>query len=427
MSESPPHRDRAAVDPRPHVVVLGGGFGGLKAVRALAHAPVRVTLVDRRNHHLFQPLLYQVATAALATTDVASPLRQIVRAQQNTTVLLANAAAIDAPGKRVLLDDGEIAYDHLIVATGVETSWFGNDAWAEHAVALKDADDALAIRARILLAFEAAERATDPVERARLLTFVVIGGGPTGVELAGALTEIARFTLARDFRNFDPASARVVLVEAGARLLAAFPDVLSSRVAEMLTEMGVTVRVAQRVTRIDAAGVELGAERIASATVLWAAGVRVTPIVATIGSPLDKSGRALVATDLTVPGHPEIAVVGDAAAVAWNGGTVPGMCPGAIQMGEHAARNVLRALRGEPRTPFRFHDKGSLAAIGRTAAVASIGRIRTAGLWAWFLWVFVHVYYLIGFRNRLAVLFDWGWLFLTRQRGARVIVERRPG
>lgn len=420
----------AVGDPRPHVVVLGGGFGGLKAVRALGDAPVRVTLVDRRNHHLFQPLLYQVATAALATTDVAMPLRQIVRSQANTTVLLANARAVDAAGKRVLLDDGEIAYDHLIVATGVETSWFGHDEWAQHAVALKDADDALAIRARILLAFEAAERTADPVERARLLTFVVIGGGPTGVELAGALTEIARITLARNFRNFDPASARVVLVEAGPRVLAAFPEELSVRGARILADMGVTVRTGSRVTRIDATGVEIGAERIASATVLWAAGVRVSPLVATIGATLDRSGRVLVEPDLTVPGHPEIAVVGDAAAVPWvggpQGGTVPGMCPGAIQMGEHAARNVLRTLRGEPRAAFRFRDKGSLAAIGRSQAVASIGRVRTAGFWAWILWVFVHVFYLIGFRNRLAVLFDWGWLFLTRQRGARVIVERRP-
>jgi len=385
-----------------------------------------VTLVDRRNHHLFQPLLYQVATAALATTDVAVPLRQIVRAQANTTVLLANARSIDAAGKRVLLDGGEIAYDHLIVATGFETSWFGHDEWAEHAIALKDADDALAIRSRILLAFEAAERTDDEVERARLLTFVVIGGGPTGVELAGALTEIARVTLARDFRRFDPASARVVLIEAGPRVLSSFPEELSARSAAMLTAMGVTVRLGVRVTGIDERGVELGAERIASATVLWAAGVRVTSIVATIGAPLDKSGRVLVTADLSVPGHPEVQVIGDAAAVQWKDGTVPGMCPGAIQMGEHAAGNVLRALRGEPRADFHYRDKGALAAIGRTAAVASIGRIRTAGFAAWILWVFVHVFYLIGFRNRLAVLFEWGWLFLTRQRGARVIVERRP-
>ncbi len=413
-------------DARPHVVVLGGGFGGLKAVRALGRAPVRITLLDRRNHHLFQPLLYQVATAAVATTDVAVPLRQIVRAQANTTVLLANARSIDAAGKRVLLDEGEIAYDHLIVATGFETSWFGHDEWAEHAIALKDADDALAIRSRILLAFEAAERTDDEVERARLLTFVVLGGGPTGVELAGALTEIARVTLARDFRRFDPASARVVLIEAGPRVLSSFPDELSARCAGMLASMGVTVRLGTRVTGIDARGVELGSERIESATVLWAAGVRVTPIVATIGAPLDKSGRVLVAADLTVPGQAEIQVIGDAAAVQWKDGTVPGMCPGAIQMGEHAAENVLLASRGEARADFYYHDKGSLAAIGRTAAVASIGRIRTAGFAAWILWVFVHVFYLIGFRNRLAVLFEWGWLFLTRQRGARVIVERRP-
>lgn len=411
----------------PHVVIVGGGFGGLKAVRALRDAPVRVTLVDRRNHHLFQPLLYQVATAALSTTDVAVPLRQIVRSQANTTVLLAEARSIDVERKRVVLDDGEIAYDRLIVATGVQTSWFGHPEWAEHALALKDADDALAIRARILLAFEAAERTSDAAERARLLTFVVIGGGPTGVELAGALTEIARVTLARDFRRFDPKSARVVLVEAGARVLAAFPEELSSRAAAMLERMGVLVRVGSRVTKIDAGGVELGAERIASATVLWAAGVRVTPLVATLGVPLDPSGRVIVGDDLSVPGRPQIQVIGDAAAVRWREGTVPGMCPGAIQMGEHAARNVVRALHGEPALPFDYRDKGSLAAIGRSSAIASIGRVRTAGFFAWLLWVFVHVFYLIGFRNRLAVMFDWAWLFLTRQRGARVIVERRPG
>lgn len=409
----------------PHVVVVGGGFGGLKAVRALAGAPVRVTLVDRRNHHLFQPLLYQVATAALSTTDVAVPLRQIVRSQANTTVLLAEARAIDVERRRVVLDDGEIAYQHLILATGVETTWFGHPEWAEHAFALKDADDALAIRARILLAFEAAERTDDARERERLLTFVVIGGGPTGVELAGALTEIARVTLARDFRRFDPKSARVVLVEAGPRVLASFPEELSARAASMLEHMGVVVRLGSRVTKIDAGGIELGSERITSATVLWAAGVRVTPLVATLGVPLDASGRVQVGADLSVPGRPEIQVIGDAAAVRWGEGTVPGMCPGAIQMGEHAARNVVRALHGEPALPFVFRDKGSLAAIGRSSAIAAIGRLRTAGFFAWLLWAFVHVFYLIGFRSRIAVMFDWGWLFLTRQRGARVIVERR--
>ncbi len=413
-------------DSRPHVVVIGGGFGGLKAVRALGDEPVRVTLLDRRNHHLFQPLLYQVATAALATTDVASPLRQIVHAQRNTTVLLAEARAIDAANRRVQLDEGDIAYDHLIVATGVETSWFGHSDWAEHAHALKDADDALAIRARVLLAYEAAERTDDEAERARLLMFVVIGGGPTGVELSGALTEIARVTLARDFRRFDPASARVVLIEGEPRLLSAFPEESSARALEILRRMGVEVRLGVRVTNIDEHGVEVGDERISAATVLWAAGVRVTPLAATIGAPLDKQGRVIVEADLSVPLHPEIQVIGDAAHVSWKNETVPGMCPGAIQMGEHAAENILRVVRGEPTRPFRYHDKGSLAAIGRSTAVAAIGRVRTAGHTAWILWVFVHIFYLIGFRNRLAVLFDWGWLFLTRQRGARVIVQRPP-
>ncbi len=427
----------APKDKRPHVVILGGGFGGLRAARELAKAAVRVTLIDRRNHHLFQPLLYQVATAALTTADIASPLRQIVHAQENTTVLLADARAIDADGRRVVLDKGEIAYDYLIVATGVETSWFGHPEWAEHALALKSADDALAIRSRILLAYEAAERTDDAEERARLLTFVVIGGGPTGVELSGALTEIARHTLARNFRRFDPATTRVVLIEGEPRLLSAFPEELSQRAAEILQRMGVTLRLKTRVTGIDEHGAHIGDESIRAATVLWAAGVHVTSLTATIGAPLDRQGRLIVEADLSVPGHPEIQVVGDAAHVTLEkssepGGkdeTVPGMCPGAIQMGEHAAQNIARAVRGLSTQPFRYHDKGSLAAIGRSTAVASIGRVRTAGFWAWVLWVFVHIFYLIGFRNRIAVLFDWGWLFATRQRGARVIVgsprERR--
>jgi NADH dehydrogenase len=410
---------------RPHVVVLGGGFGGLQAVRALARAPVRVTLVDQNNHHLFQPLLYQVATAALSTTDIAVPLRHVVRHQANTTVLLARARAIDVARRRVLLEDGELAYDRLIVATGAVSHWFGREGWAAHALGLKDCRDALAIRGRILLAFEAAERAEDEGERARLLSFVVIGGGPTGVELAGALAEIARVTLARDFRRFEPGSARIHLVEAGRRLLPSFPEELARAAAAKLARMGVLVRTGAPVTGIDAQGIELAGERIPAATVLWAAGVRATPILETLGGPLDRSGRVLVEPDLSVPGHPEIQVIGDAACVPWRGTTVPGMCPGAMQMGRHAARNVARALRGEEPLAFVYRDKGSLATIGRSSAVAALGRFRFAGFPAWVLWVFVHILYLIGFRNRFAVLFEWAWLYVTRQRGARVILERR--
>ena len=423
-------RDDLRMSAAPHVVILGGGFGGLQAALGLARAPVRVTLVDRNNHHLFQPLLYQVATAGLAVTDIAVPLRQVVRRQANTTVLLANALRVEPERRAVVLDEGELVYDRLIVATGMETSWFGHDEWARHALALKDSRDALEIRGRILLAFEAAERSENEAERARLLGFVVIGGGPTGVELAGALAEIARHTLARDFRRFEPSSARVVLVEAGARLLGAFPEELARRAQVTLERMGVAVRLGVPVTGIDAGGVVLGgpgpgSERLDSATVLWAAGVRSTGLTRTLGVPLDRAGRVPVAPDLSVPGHPEITVIGDAAAVAWRGGTVPGMSPGAMQMGRHVARNLVRATHGEAPLPFAYRDKGSLATIGRSQAVAQLGRLRFSGFPAWVLWVFVHVFYLIGFRNRFVVLFEWAWLYCTRQRGARVILERR--
>jgi NADH dehydrogenase len=415
----PPHDD-----PRPHVVILGGGFAGLCAALELGRIDVRVTLVDQHNHHLFQPLLYQVATAGLSTTDIAVPLRHVLRKQRNATVLLASARAVDVERRRVLLDPGELGYDRLIVATGATHHWFGRDSWAEHALALKDARDALAIRSAILRAFEAAERTDDEGERERLLTFVVIGGGPTGVELAGALAEIARVTLTRDFRRFDPRRARILLVEGGPRLLPSFPEELSRRAAATLERMGVTLRLGRPVTDIDGRGVELGGERIEARTVLWAAGVRATPITATLGVSLDKAGRVLVEADLSLPGHPEIQVVGDAAAVRWDGGTVPGMAPGAMQMGRHAARNIARALRGVEPRPFLYRDKGALTTIGRSAAVAAFGRLHLSGRMAWILWVFVHVFYLITFRNRLLVLFGWAWLYLTKQRGARVILER---
>jgi NADH dehydrogenase len=412
----------------PHVLIVGGGFGGLQAALALARAPVRVTLVDQHNHHLFQPLLYQVATAGLATTDIAVPLRAVLREQQNTTVLLARARGVDVAGRRLLLEDGELSYDHLIVAAGVRNHWFGNDAWAEFAPGLKSCEDALEVRRRILLAFEAAEREESDRARERLLCFVVIGGGPTGVELAGALAEIARSTLARNFRRFRPESARILLLEGGPRLLGAFPEGLARAAQRKLAQMGVEVRLGARVETIDAQGVLVAGQRIESATVLWAAGVAGTPLVQTLGCELDRAGRVRVEPDLSVPGRPEIQVIGDAAAVAWKEGLVPGMAPAAMQMGRHAARNVLRRLRGEPALPFLYKDKGLLATIGRSAAVARLGRFEFSGLLAWLLWAFVHVFYLISYRNRALVMFEWIWLYFTRQRGARVILERsRPG
>jgi NADH dehydrogenase len=409
----------------PHVVIVGGGFGGLQAAMELARAPVRVTLVDQHNHHLFQPLLYQVATAGLATTDIAVPLRAVLREQQNTTVLLARARAVDVAGRKLVLEDGELAYEHLILAVGVQNHWFGNESWAAFAPGLKDCADALEVRRRILLAFEAAERAEDARQRERLLCFVVIGGGPTGVELAGALAEIARQTLTRDFRRFRPESARILLVEGGPRLLAAFPEKLSHAAARRLERMGVEVRTGARVEAIDAQGVLVAGARIESATVLWAAGVGGTPLVRTLGCELDRAGRVNVEPDLSLPGHPEIQVIGDAAAVRWKDGLVPGMAPGAMQMGRHAGRNVARALRGEPTLPFRYTDKGLLATVGRSAAVARLGKFEFSGLLAWLLWAFVHIFYLISYRNRALVMFEWIWLYFTRQRGARVILDAR--
>ncbi len=412
---------------RPHVVILGGGFGGLYAARALAGAPVRVTLVDRRNHHLFQPLLYQVATAALAAPDVAAPIRRILRRQENATVLLAEAGAVDTVERRVVLDEADLAYDYLVVATGMEHSYFGNDAWAEHAPGLKTIEDAFEVRRRVFLAFEHAEREPDAERRTPWLTFAVIGAGPTGVELAGALREIATRTLTRDFRNFDPAETRVVLVDLADRVLPTFPERLSERAAEMLRERGIELRLGSRVTGIDERGVTLGDVLLPARTVLWAAGVKPSPLAAGLDAPLTPDGRVEVAPDLSVPGHPEIFVVGDLAAVRDGSGWVPGMAPGAIQEGRAAAANVLRSVRGEERRAFGYRDRGVLATIGRSAAVARIGRFHLSGFLAWVLWLFIHVFWLIGFRDRLVVMFEWAWAYLTYQRSARVIVGTAPG
>ncbi len=405
-----------------HVVIVGGGFGGLYTAVALRRAPVRVSLIDRRNHHLFQPLLYQVATAALSPGDIAQPIRHILRGSPNITVMLAEVTAVDAPRRRVVLADGELTYDYLILATGVRHAYFGHDEWQTDAPGLKDIEDALEIRRRVLLAFEAAERARDEARRRSFLTFVIVGGGPTGVELAGALAEIARDALAHDFRTIDPRTARIVLLEAGPRILAIFAESLSTYARGALEARGVEVRTGSAVTRIAAGVVEVGAERISTETVVWAAGVEASPLGRTLGASLDRVGRVLVEPDLTIPGHPEVFVIGDLAAfVHQDGGPLPGMAPVAIQMGRHAAASVLGDARGEPRRPFRYRNKGIMATIGRNAAVVERGCIQLTGAVGWAAWLIVHILFLIGFRNRLLVLFEWAWAYVTFNRGVRLI------
>jgi len=404
----------------PGVTILGCGFGGLWAAQGLARAPLELTVIDRTNHHLFTPLLYQVATAGLSAPAIAAPIRHILADQQNTTVLLGEAQAIDVNVKKVLLEDGSsVGYDYLVVATGSANSYFGNDAWARHAPALKTLEDALEIRARILTAFERAEREPDPAKRAAWLTFVVVGAGATGVELAGTLAEIARQTLHGEFRRVDSRNARVVLVEGTERVLPPYPPDLSQKAKLQLERLGVTVWLGKRVTGIDADGVTLGAERIAAHTVIWAAGVASSPLGRSLGVPLDRAGRVPVEPDLSVPGHPEIFVVGDLAALA----DVPGVAPAAKQMGKHAALNIIRRLKGGSTVPFRYRDYGQLATIGRKAAVADFGRLRLSGFPAWFIWLWSHIYFLINFRNRLVVMIDWAWAYWTFQRYARIVIK----
>lgn len=410
----------------PHVVVIGAGFGGLQAARALRDARVRVTVVDRRNHHLFQPLLYQVATAALSPGDIAYPVRSILRRQQNARVLLAEARAIDPSRREVILADGLLKYDYLMVATGARHAYFGHPEWEAQAPGLKDLEDALEIRRRMLLAFERAERESDDAVRRRLLTFVVVGGGPTGVELAGAIAEIARRVLAHDFRAIDPREARIVLVEAGPRILPSYSAELSEAAAKTLGARGVDVRTGTAVTGVERDAVVLGAERLAAGTILWAAGVAASPLARSLAAPLDNAGRVLINPDLTVPGSPEIFAIGDVAALRdRDGRLLPGVSPVAMQQGRQAARNILRAIAGRPMEPFRYVDKGSMAVIGRAAAVAELpGGLRLSGFLAWLAWCFVHIFFLIGFRNRLLVMFEWAWAYFTWQRGARLITGR---
>jgi len=409
----------------PHVVVVGGGFGGLAATRGLAKAPVRVTLVDRTNHHLFQPLLYQVAMAGLSPAEIAYPIRSILRRQRNARVLLAEATAVDTSARVLQLADGELAYDFLIVATGARTGYFGHTEWAAVAPGLKDLDDAIGIREKVLLAFERAEREPDPAKRRRLLTFVVIGGGPTGVELAGALAELSRYALSRDFRVIRPEVARVILIEAGPRILATFPDKLSDRAVRQLEGLGVSVWREGRVTAIDDGGVVLGQERIEADTVIWAAGVEATALPRALGAPVDRGGRVLVEPDLSMPGHPEVFVIGDAAAfLHQDGKPLPGVAPAATQQGRFVARAIRATLAGTPRGTFRYVDKGNLATVGRSRAVADFGRVRLSGLLAWIGWLAIHILFLIGFRNRLIVLVQWFWSYVTYQRGTRLILGR---
>ena len=404
------------------MVILGGGFGGLYAARSLAGAPVRITVVDRRNFHLFQPLLYQVASAALNPSDIASPIRAILNRQKNVEVILGEATSIDVEGKRVILADGELAYDYLIVATGATHSYFDHPEWERDAPGLKTIEDALEIRRRVLLAFEHAERETDPDAQRAWLTFVVVGGGPTGVELAGALSEIARQTMIRDFRRIDPANARVILVEARDRVLPPYPPSLSAKAQRQLEHLGVEVMTRGFVTSLNDHEVCIGETTIAAKTVLWAAGVQASPLAKSLNAPLDRAGRVLVEPDLTIAGHPEVFVIGDLAAVKQkNGELVPGVAPAAIQEGVY----VAKLIAGKKREPFRYRDKGSLATIGRAAAVADLGFLKLSGFLAWIAWLTIHIFFLIGFRNRFLVITQWAWAYLTYQRGARLITEGR--
>jgi NADH dehydrogenase len=408
------------------VVIIGGGFAGLSASKALRGRDVRVTVLDRRNHHVFQPLLYQVATATLSPGDIAAPIRWILRRAANERVILGEAARIDVGSRLVHLSDGAtIGYDFLIVGTGSSHAYFGHPEWAQHAPGLKTLEDALEIRRRILLAFERAERETDPARQQELLTFVLVGGGPTGVELAGTLAEIARQTLRDEFRSIDTARTRIVLVEAGPTILPAFPEELRDAARVSLRRLRVEVREHTAVTHIDAHGVMLGGERLDAGTVLWAAGVAASPLVATLGAPLDHAGRAIVETDLSIPGHPEVFVVGDAAAFLHQGGVaLPGVAQTAMQQAAHGAQNILRQMGGQRSLPFTYRDLGSLAIIGRRSAVADLGRLRFSGSLAWLVWLFLHIFMLIGFRNRLVVLLEWAVAYVTFQRSVRLITER---
>ena len=413
----------------PRVVIIGGGFGGLEAAKALGKVDVRVTLLDRNNHHLFQPLLYQVATAALSPADIAEPLRHILRKQENAEVILGEAERIDVHRKKVVLTDGELDYDFLIVAAGARHSYFGHEEWEKFAPGLKSLDDALEIRRRMLLAFEIAERTEDGEERRAAMTFVVVGAGPTGVEMAGAIAEIARVTLVKDFRHIDPAQARVVLLDFAPRVLQMLDPELSESARRQLFDIGVEVRPLTLVEKVCAEGVQIkGGEKIAARTIVWAAGNAASPLGESLGVPLDKQGRVIVREDLSIPGHREVFVIGDQAHFAPGGGTpLPGLSPVAMQQGRHAARNIRALLAGGWSDKFEYFDKGTMATIGRNRAVADAGFMRFSGLLAWLAWLFVHIIFLVGFRNKLLVLINWTIAYVTYGRGARLITGRQWG
>ena len=409
----------------PHIVIIGGGFAGLYTARGLKDVDAQITVVDRHNYHLFQPLLYQVATAGLNPSDIAAPIRGILRKQKNTRVLLGDALAVDMNRKVVQLADGELAYDFLVIATGATHSYFGHGEWEKHAPGLKTIDDALEIRRRVLLAFEAAERESDPETQAAFLTFAIIGAGPTGAELAGALSEIARQTMVRDFRRINSSSARIVLIEGQDRVLPTYPRDLSEKARKQLVELGVEVITGALVTEVNDREVRIGERVIPARTVLWGAGVQASPLAKSLGTPLDRAGRVLVEADLTVPGHKDVFVLGDlAAAKQYDGSFVPGVAPAAIQEGQHTALNLERAVAGQPLRAFRYKDKGSLATLGRAAAVADFGTFKLSGFLAWFAWLAIHIFFLIGFRNRFLVITQWAWAYLTYQRGARLITGK---
>jgi len=417
-------------EPRARVVIVGAGFGGLEAAKALRRVEADVIVIDRQNHHCFQPLLYQVATAALSPADVAWPIRHILRDQANTTVLMETVEGIDTAGRRLRTNFGEVPYDYLVIATGAMHSYFGHDEWSDAAPGLKRIDDATRIRRSILIAFEQAEAMAEPAAQCRLLTFVIIGGGATGVEMAGAIAEIARQTLAADFRRIDPRTARIVLVEAGPRLLPTFPPELSDYAHKALERAGVEIKTRTYVTNCDRQGVDTDGGRIEACTLIWAAGVIASPAAQWLGVEADRAGRVQVGPDLSVPGHPEIFVIGDTAMVLDSGGRpVPGIAPAAKQMGKHVGKQIAaRIAGGAGDAPFRYMHLGDLATIGRRAAVVKFGRLQLRGFLGWAFWSVVHIYFLIGLRNRFVVAFTWAWDYLTFQRGARLIVEpdRRP-
>ena len=414
-----------ARDPRPHVVIIGGGFAGITAARHLAGAAVRITLIDRTNHHLFQPLLYQVAMAVLNPADITVPIRWLLRNQPNVTVLMASVDGIDVARRTVALDSGttSVEWDYLVLATGARHAYFGHPEWEQNAPGLKNIEDALEMRRRFLLSFEAAERSSAAGERSALLTFVIVGGGPTGVELAGMIPEITKKAMRKDFRRIDPGTARVILLEGGPRILAQFPEALSARARSDLEELGVEVRTSTVVTSVDDEGVTLAnGERILAHTVFWGAGNQASPLAKQLGVPIDRAGRVIVQHDLSVPGHDHVFAIGDTAAVTMpDGAPVPAVAPAANQMGEHAARAIIADLHGTARSSFAYFNKGDLATIGRNRAVAAIGKVRLTGVVAWVAWLFIHILYLAGFRNRLTVLVQWAYQYFTYQRGVRLI------